>query len=239
MNDPNKQPPEGMELDDVSLDVHSIWATIQGEGPYSGVPAVFLRLAGCNLACPLCDTDYTTHRQLMLPDEVLHKLHHAASPSPSLVVVTGGEPFRQKRALATLVELIIAEMHFDVQIETNGTICPVLASRGSDPRPWDRTCIVTSPKGTVARGIWELSDAAKYVIRENEVDPNDGLPTKVLGRHNRPGRPPSNWDGVIYVQPADEGDGAKNQRNLKTTIDSCMNFGYVLCLQIQKIIGMP
>src|SRR3954467_9071958 len=43
-----------------SLSIHSIFYTLQGEGPYSGCPAVFMRLAGCNLQCPGCDTDYTS-----------------------------------------------------------------------------------------------------------------------------------------------------------------------------------
>ena len=42
-----------------SYDVHSIFPTIQGEGPFVGQPAIFIRLAGCNLQCPACDTDYT------------------------------------------------------------------------------------------------------------------------------------------------------------------------------------
>ncbi len=43
------------EFDDgSSLSVHSLFYTLQGEGPYSGHPAVFIRLAGCNLQCPKC-----------------------------------------------------------------------------------------------------------------------------------------------------------------------------------------
>ena len=51
----NTQEPEKIDRDR-HLDVHSIFHTIQGEGPYCGHPAVFIRLAGCNLQCPGCDT---------------------------------------------------------------------------------------------------------------------------------------------------------------------------------------
>ena len=45
--------------DGYTLNVHSRAETIQGEGPYAGCPAAFIRLAGCNLQCPRCDTEYT------------------------------------------------------------------------------------------------------------------------------------------------------------------------------------
>ena len=53
----------------LSLQVNSIFYTIQGEGPFAGRPAIFIRLAGCNLQCPGCDTEYTK-RQTMTVDEI-------------------------------------------------------------------------------------------------------------------------------------------------------------------------
>ena len=54
----NKQPIEKREPSyEGTLQVHSIFKTIQGEGPFCGTPCVFVRLAGCNLQCPACDTD--------------------------------------------------------------------------------------------------------------------------------------------------------------------------------------
>ena len=64
----NQQAPEKQQLrGDGLLAVHSIFYTIQGEGPFAGETAVFVRLAGCNLQCPLCDTDYTSDRRMVGP----------------------------------------------------------------------------------------------------------------------------------------------------------------------------
>ncbi|MEG7364337.1 7-carboxy-7-deazaguanine synthase QueE, partial [Pseudomonas citronellolis] len=75
------------------LSLHSIFHTIQGEGPFCGTPSVFVRLAGCNLQCPACDTDYTQGRRAASVQEILDKVQEYQSSG--LVVITGGEPFRQ------------------------------------------------------------------------------------------------------------------------------------------------
>ena len=49
-----------------NLDVQEIFPTLQGEGPYAGWPAVFIRLGGCNLACDFCDTEFETYQNISL-----------------------------------------------------------------------------------------------------------------------------------------------------------------------------
>ena len=46
------------------LKIQEIFYTIQGEGIYSGYPAVFVRLGGCNLACKFCDTEFETFQEM-------------------------------------------------------------------------------------------------------------------------------------------------------------------------------
>src|SRR5437899_12151480 len=77
------------------VEVHHIFKTIQGEGPYVGTPAIFIRLAGCNLQCPHCDTDYTSQRKRMTPNEVFDEVSRLAGNIIKLVVVSVGEPLRQ------------------------------------------------------------------------------------------------------------------------------------------------
>ncbi|MFE7043438.1 7-carboxy-7-deazaguanine synthase QueE [Streptomyces atratus] len=103
--------------------------TFQGEGPSCGHPALFIRLSRCNLTCTRCDTKYTWDWSQFDPREVSTKrtvpdlLAWALSSPVELVVVTGGEPLIQQRALIPLVQgLLTAGKR--VEFETNGTLVP-------------------------------------------------------------------------------------------------------------------
>lgn len=54
--------------DGTQLFVQSIFPTIQGEGPAAGIPSVFIRLGGCNLACSFCDTEFESFEEMALGD---------------------------------------------------------------------------------------------------------------------------------------------------------------------------
>lgn len=227
----NLQVIEKVQHDDGSvLDVVGIWNTIQGEGPYAGRPAVFVRLAGCNYKCPQCDTDYTSGRKERHYTDVVEDIKHESfaylKRRFDLVVITGGEPLRQN-IMPLLNELAV--QGYTTQIETNGTIFHTAATSAC--------CVVCSPKGQVARDLKPHIHALKYVVSSDNVD-DDGLPKSVLGLSSPPERPWSGFDGIVYVQPADEGDEEKNKRNLDTAVQSAMRHGYTLSLQMHKIIGV-
>jgi len=217
----NKQPPEHRDHSSPdSLEIVDVWKTIQGEGPFAGRPATFIRLAGCNFQCPACDTNYTTGRRFELVEDLLELTGGA-----DLVVLTGGEPLRQD--ITRLVDLLI-DRGTQVQIETNGILhLPGLHSRA---------VVVCSPKTPgIARERWPY--AFKYVLQAGQVD-TDGLPLTALGGM-RPARPPEDFPrSEIYLQPLDEQDPEANKRNVDATVQSCMQYGYRLCLQMQKIVGL-
>lgn len=114
---------QGGHQDD--LLVTSVFYTIQGEGPYAGQPAVFVRLAMCNLACSFCDTFFDAGDWLS-PTALINVMREAVGgcPVPDLVVVTGGEPTLQQHALPLLCSSLRKTSFRRVQIETNG-ILPV------------------------------------------------------------------------------------------------------------------
>lgn len=237
MHQINIQPIEKQDRrDDHSVEVHSIFYTIQGEGPFTGHPAVFVRLAGCNLQCPGCDTEYTSKRERLDPEEIVRRVAKLADP-PRLVVITGGEPFRQAIGLLTLA---LSDHGYHTQIETNGTLPP--------PEGLDiETTVIVSPKaGKVHPRTAEIANAYKYVLAHDSVDPDDGLPILALDHSAAPrvARPPQRLlegaipRGAIYVQPMDAKDAETNAKNLAAAVSTCMKHGYTLQVQLHKYLNM-
>lgn len=218
--------------DDHSVLVHSIFYTIQGEGPLTGHPAIFVRLNGCNLQCPQCDTEYTDKALRMSPEAVVREVvaAHPDTHGPRLVVITGGEPFRQ--AIGMLTQLL-DDHGYQVQVETNGTLPP---PEGLSVKTW----VVVSPKtGRVHPRTQAVAVAYKYVLSWDSYNPADGLPLRALGHTAEPmlARPPEGWPvGAVYLQPCDSKDTAINAKNLRTVLRACMKFGYTLQLQLHKIL---
>jgi 7-carboxy-7-deazaguanine synthase len=100
------------------LRVTEIFHSIQGESSFAGLPCVFVRLAGCNLRCRWCDSEYTFTGGEKVPlDEVIARV---ASHGCRLVEVTGGEPLAQPEALDLIGRL--CDQGYEVLIETSGSI---------------------------------------------------------------------------------------------------------------------
>lgn len=227
----NQQPIEKQFLHpEGDLEVHSIFLTIQGEGPFTGQRAVFVRLAGCNLQCPGCDTDYTSRRTTYPKFELLHLIMAASKETRMLVVFTGGEPFRQN--LKPITDLLL-DFGYDVQVETNGTLYQDLHQA---------VTVVCSPKsGSINPKLGARVVALKYVVKAGDVG-TDGLPLHALdhscGEHGVAKPNQANMYAHVYVQPMDEKDESKNAANLQTAIATVMDRGYTLCIQTHKIINV-
>jgi 7-carboxy-7-deazaguanine synthase len=99
-----------------TLVIHEIYASIQGESSFAGLPCTFVRTTGCNLRCAWCDTPQAFYGGTrMARAEVLAKALSLGTP---LVEVTGGEPLLQPGVLPLLAELCDAGR--TVLLETSG-----------------------------------------------------------------------------------------------------------------------
>jgi len=144
--------------------------------------------------------------------EILAKVQ-ALHSKQKLIVITGGEPFRQP--IAKLCAELLA-LNFKVQIETNGTLFREIPPEVE---------IICSPKtgGAIRPDLHERITAFKFIISAANPEYNH-----VAIKTDKP----------IYVQPMDEYDAGKNARNLEYTRDLALEYGYNLSLQLHKIIGV-
>lgn len=213
-----------VKSDGQTLDVQAVFATLQGEGPYAGHPAVFIRLGGCNLACHFCDTEFESFQPIHLNDlvdDAEAKALEAGKRVRNLIVITGGEPLRQN--IVPLCETLIHQ-GFTVQIETNGTLY--------QPLP-DAVKIICSPKNT---------GAGYFPIREDLLPRLQGLKFILSAHHplyNAVGDVGQKaYATPVYVQPMDEYDEAKNAENLAFAAHVAQTQGYILSLQTHKILNI-
>lgn len=101
-----------------SLRLIELYKSVQGESSFAGVPCVFVRLAGCNLRCSWCDSEYTfTGGQPFTNDAILREIE-ALQPC-RLIEFTGGEPMLQARELLPLMQRLL-DAGYELMIETSG-----------------------------------------------------------------------------------------------------------------------
>jgi organic radical activating enzyme len=227
-----KNPIRKQELNDGSLLwVQEVFYTLQGEGPFSGQPAVFVRLGGCNLRCYWCDTDFESSDWMPTLAELFMKIDQVRPEHCKLIVITGGEPFRQN--INPLVCTLI-DCGFKVQIETNGTLWVDL------PESPD-LFIVCSPKiSHIHPEIFKRATVFKYVLSSLGNSEVDGLPS-ISTQHpaavSQIHRPRKGAD--VYVMPLDSGSPAQNLANMQSCVEVARKHGYRLTLQTHKIAGIP
>lgn len=135
------------------LQLAEIFYSIQGEGTWSGTPAVFVRLAGCNLACDFCDTDYSL-KFIASVEDVVGRVRELGGDCP-MVILTGGEPLAQTETLA-LIEALRSDGR-RVHIESNGTVFTEL--------PAD-VWLCVSPKERVDARMAARANEAKLIVDE-------------------------------------------------------------------------
>ena len=150
------------------LRISEIFDSIQGEGASAGTPSLFVRLATCNLRCAWCDTRYTWDWSAYRYDQEVTRVavddvaRRVLASAGTHLVLTGGEPLLQQRALERLLGALAAS-HY-VEVETNGTLAPsaTLAARvdqwnvspklGNSSEPRDRRIVRAALAAFAATG---------------------------------------------------------------------------------------
>lgn len=131
MTIPSKDPLIG----EAKLRVSEHYASVQAEGPHTGIPTQFFRFAGCNMRCPLwpCDTQHAIQPNLiressewMTPQEAYTQIKEmAAATGARNICFTGGEPFMQRtQAFSELLGFLINNHDnnpFTLEVFTNGS----------------------------------------------------------------------------------------------------------------------
>ncbi|MBV9439327.1 MAG: 7-carboxy-7-deazaguanine synthase QueE [Candidatus Eremiobacteraeota bacterium] len=133
------------------LQLAEIFYSLQGEGTWTGTPAVFVRLAGCNLSCTFCDTDYAL-KFFAGVDDVVARVRDEGGGC-RMTIVTGGEPLAQRETLA-LIDALRADGR-RVHVESNGTIPTEL--------PAD-VWLTVSPKERLAPEMARRANEAKLIV---------------------------------------------------------------------------
>lgn len=180
-----------------SLFVTSMFFTLQGEGPYAGLPSLFIRLAKCNLDCSFCDTffddgDWMTFDQIekQMSDTILgywnNRTPFEQAPIwvtrsginfPNVVLVmTGGEPLLQENISAFMQKQL---KHFKaVQVESNGipdTVVPEGVTLVCSPKCMEkngRAIKYFAPSKT----ILDRADCLKFVVSSDADSPYNNVP---------------------------------------------------------------
>lgn len=196
------------------MKVNEIFYSLQGEGNFTGTPAVFIRLSGCNLNCDFCDTDHIWGMD-MSEEEIMCEV--AKYPARH-VVITGGEPTLQ------LTPSLVNKLHEAgkfVQIETNGT------RHLYDGLDYLIDWVTVSPKYGGAPKIQRI-DELKVVF-------DIAHPEYIAKLENVEAR----YRNTYYLQPCDRNDTEYNKTNLTSCIKYIMEHPkWKLSLQTHKMLNM-
>lgn len=246
--------------------VKSIFLTLQGEGPFTGRQAVFVRLAGCNrgsklkMQCGFCDTDFRVKTGNVLSfkeigQQIQDKLRTVYSyhrtPHP-LVVITGGEPMLQDN-LVPFIEFLL-DNSYQVQIESNGDR---IAKGFEDVK--SRVTLIVCPKVKPSSGYYiplkknvvNCMSYLKILIDARKNSPYHKLPIYLadllsfsLGSNEiyispiAVYRRPVNEDEIASFWDSSLIDCEKTRDNYRFAALICQQYNYVLSLQTHLLFEL-
>jgi organic radical activating enzyme len=193
----------------MNLNVKEIFYSLQGEGGRQGEASIFIRLAGCNLKCDFCDTDFESGI-----DRTVEQIRDSILPFPCRWIVwTGGEPTLQ---LTDAILLFFKNAGFRQAIESNG--------HNRLPEYLDYT--VVSPKGkkTYAKAINPQVDEIRLPVQKGDfIPPLEMLPEAKF----------------FFLSPVFTNNSVSTKANIDYCVEQIKRFPqWRLSLQIHKLIGI-
>lgn len=189
------------------MKINEIFYSLQGEGHWTGTPAVFVRFSGCNLRCPFCDTQHQSGRE-MTEDEIVAEVQKYPA---SWVILTGGEP--SLFITASLIDKIHKQARKRVAVETNGT----------HPIAGFPDWVTCSPKDLYC-------DNAEPVLKSCDE-------LKVVFDGREPSTYPKIYAHARFLQPCDTGDAEKNAQIAQKAVEFALKHpAWRLSLQAHKIL---
>ena len=199
--------------------INEIFYSLQGEGAHTGIPSVFIRFSGCNLACPFCDTQHQ-NGVLMSDDEIIRKVNTFPA---KWIVLTGGEP--ALHIDAEFVKRLREETGKKVAIETNGT---VKLPQGID---W----ITVSPKEGICGDGYSPGVGRVVVEKADEIKVVD-VGQSLSQYFDFTCRQPST---LMYLQPCYVNDEKERDANRQRTVNRVLEDPrWQLSLQTHRILGI-
>jgi 7-carboxy-7-deazaguanine synthase len=260
--------PKEVDYGENCIKVTSMFFTLQGEGPFSGQRAIFIRLAHCNLACSFCDT-YFDDGEILNISEIglkvadLQFTNLGVYHNPVLIVITGGEPLMQ-RGLKSLLDLLHSNGH-SVQIESNGNFyqrLPILTHLVVSPKI-NETVTHQPTYVKVDHRTLERADTLKFVISATMPGymhiPDWALEWRDGNRHRRiyitpmniyARCPPKLGGGSTLAQRSEHDerisfwtpgllDHATLQANYERAAEIALGTGAILSLQTHLFASLP
>jgi organic radical activating enzyme len=202
-----------------SLFVTSMLFTLQGVGPYAGMPALFIRLAKCNLDCSFCDTffddgDWMTYAEIeaKMYQTICDFWNNQGKPVPAwampvsvlsdqqynypniVLVMTGGEPLIQDNISDFMAQQL--RNFKEVQVESNGipdTVVPEGVTLVCSPK-----CVEKNGRAikyfAPSKTILDRADCLKFVMSADPESPYSSIPDWALEWRDRTGK-------QIYCSP--------------------------------------
>ena len=187
-----------------TLLVTSVFYTLQGEGPYAGQPALFIRLTHCNLTCSFCDTFFDAGQEFTFPElrdlalEAIADYHKTEVTQDLLdrvvLVMTGGEPMLQQ-SIVNWFEYICLTFK-KIQIESNGTIyqnIPDFVTLVCSPKCAEKDGVATKYLN-IRQSVLDRADCLKFVVSSDSTSPYNTVPDWAIKWAKETNRP-------IYISP--------------------------------------